>query len=169
MIGSGVNLCDFTYVDNIAEAHVLAAENLMSTKTVAAEAFFISGGEPVPFRAFCLAVWAEFGHVPPFVVRVPECVAWCAGYAAEWISWLTGTPVALSRGSVYDALRTRYASISKARKMLGYVPRSGMAEGLHLSCQVRRPITCDLVTSGLTTSAGIQNSAGGRPGGRHFS
>ncbi|KAI9794846.1 MAG: hypothetical protein M1816_002974 [Peltula sp. TS41687] len=135
VIGSGTNLCDFTYVDNIADAHILAAENLMSSKTAAGEAFFISGGEPLPFRAFCEAVWAEFGHVPPFVVRIPESVAWCAGVAAECISWLTGTSVALSRGSVYDAFRTRYASILKARRILGYTPRIGMVEGLHVSCQ----------------------------------
>lgn len=135
VIGSGANLCDFTYVDNIADAHILAVENLMSSKTAAGEAFFISGDEPIPFRAFCEAVWAEFGHVPPFIVRIPEGVAWCAGYAAECISWLTGTPVALSRGSVYDAFRTRYANISKARKILGYTPRVGMVEGLHISCQ----------------------------------
>ncbi len=136
IIGTGQNLCDFTYVDNIAEAHVLAIENLLSARTAAGEAFFISNGEPIPFRDFCVAVWAEFGHVPPFQVRVPEGVAWCAGYAAECVAGLTGKPVGLSRGSVYDALRTRYVSIDKARKILGYTPRVGLQEGLHLTCQV---------------------------------
>lgn len=139
VLGSGDNLCDFTYIDNIADAHVLAAENLLSTRTAAGQAFFISGGEPISFRDFCVAVWAEFGHLPPFEVHVPERVAWSAGLVLEWVSWLTGKPIGLCRGSVYDALRTRYANIEKARKVLGYRPRVGLAEGLHLTCLVRAP------------------------------
>lgn len=138
ILGTGQGLCDFTYVDNIADAHVLAVENLTSTKTAAGEAFFISNGEPVSFRDCCLAIWAEFGHVPRYQVRVPESVAWCAGYAAEWVSWLSGTRLGLCRGSVYDALKTRYTDISKARKILGYAPRVGLAEGLRISCLVCR-------------------------------
>lgn len=134
ILGTGEGLCDFTYVDNIADAHVLAAENLVSTKTAAGEAFFISNAEPISFRDFCVAIWAEFGHIPPFQIRLPESVAWCAGYAAEWVSWLTGSRMGLCRGSVYDYLRTRYTNISKARKVLGYTPRVGLVEGLHLSC-----------------------------------
>ena len=136
IIGSGDNLYDFTFIDNVADAHVLATENLLSSGTAAGEAFFITNGEPVFFRDFCLAVWAEFGHLPAFEVRIPECVAWGAGFALEWISWLTGKPIGLCRGSVYDALRTRYLNIDKARKTLGYMPRVGLAEGLHLACQV---------------------------------
>jgi sterol-4alpha-carboxylate 3-dehydrogenase (decarboxylating) len=41
VIGSGENLWDVTYVSNIADAHVLAVENLLSEKTAAGEAFFI--------------------------------------------------------------------------------------------------------------------------------
>ncbi|KAI9753327.1 MAG: hypothetical protein M1815_006265 [Lichina confinis] len=138
IIGSGDNLYDFTFIDNVADAHILAAENLLSSGTAVGEAFFITNGEPVFFRDFCLAVWAEFGHLPAFEVRIPECVAWAAGFALEWVSWLTGKPIGLCRGSVYDALRTRYLNIDKARKMLGYTPRVGLAEGVHLACQAYR-------------------------------
>ena len=140
-IGSGDNLCEFTYVDNVADAHVLAAENLLSpSPTAAGEAFFITNGQPVAFRDFCLAVWAEFGHVPAFEIQVPETLASFVGYVAEWASWVTGRPVTLSRGSVKDYCGVRYANISKAERMLGYRPRVDLAEGLRRSCQVKVPL-----------------------------
>jgi sterol-4alpha-carboxylate 3-dehydrogenase (decarboxylating) len=136
VIGSGDNLYDFTYVDNIAYAHVLALENLLTSRTAAGEAFFISNGEPIPFRDFCLAIWAGLGHRPPFEIHIPASVAWTAGYTLEWAAWLTGQPIGYCRGSVYDALRTRYLRIDKARKVLGYSPLVSVADGLRLTCQV---------------------------------
>lgn len=136
VIGGGENLWDVTYVSNIADAHVLAASNLLSTKTAAGEAFFISNHEPIPFRDFCLEVWKQFGHYPPFEVHIPAALARYAGYAAEWITWLTGTPITLSSGSVIDATSTRYCSGEKARRILGYEPRVGIEEGIRISCEV---------------------------------
>lgn len=136
IIGSGDNLWDVTYINNIADAHILAVENIMTTRTAAGEAFFVSNNEPIPFRDFCLEVWKHFGHHPPFEVRIPERLARLAGYAAEWITWLTGTPTTLSSGSVIDACSTRYCSGVKARKILGYEPRIGIQEGIQISCEV---------------------------------
>ena len=136
IIGDGSNLWDVTYVDNVADAHVLAVKNLLSTKTAAGETFFIQNNEPITFRAFSLAVWAHFGHVPPFEIRIPLFLAWFAGLIAEIYTWLTGTPTTLSRGSVKDACSIRYASGKKAKDILGYEARIGLQEGLELSCKV---------------------------------
>jgi sterol-4alpha-carboxylate 3-dehydrogenase (decarboxylating) len=115
---------------------VLAVENLLTTKTAAGEAFFISNGQPVPFRDFCLAIWADFGHVPKYEIRIPRSVAWVAGFVAEWVTWLTGTEATVSRGSVKDYTQTAYANLRKAREVLGYEPKVGLAEGVKLSCNV---------------------------------
>jgi len=136
IIGSGDNLWDVTYISNIADAHVLAVENLLSENTAAGEAIFISNEEPITFRDFCLAVWASFGHYPPYVVHIPVSVATVAGYIAELVTWITGTPTTLSRGSVLDACVTRYCSGKKARDILGYKPRVGIEEGIRISCDV---------------------------------
>lgn len=63
VIGDGTNLWDVAYVSNIADAHVLAAENLLSSRTAAGEVFFIQNNEPISFREFSLEVWKNFGHV----------------------------------------------------------------------------------------------------------
>lgn len=137
VVGNGRNYWDVTLVQNVADAHVLAVENLVSsTKTAAGEAFFIQNNEPITFRDFCLTIWRNFGHIPPFTVHIPESLAWLVGLVAECYTWLTGTPTTLSRGSVNDACHMRYASGDKARRILGYEARLGLEEGIRLSCEV---------------------------------
>jgi len=41
-----------SYVDNVADAHVLAVENLLMSRTAAGEAIFIANEQPIPFRRF---------------------------------------------------------------------------------------------------------------------
>ncbi len=136
IIGNGHNLWDVTHVSNVADAHVLAAENLMTSRTAAGEAFFIQNNEQITFRDFCLVIWAHFGHVPPFEVHIPEGLAYVVGLACELATWATGTSTTLSRGSVRDACAMRYASGDKAKSILGYEARIGIEEGIRLSCEV---------------------------------
>lgn len=135
--GNGENLWDVTYVGNVADAHVLAAENLLSNKSAAGEAIFVSNEEPIAFRDFCLAVWSAFGHCPPFAIHIPVSIAAFAGYIAELVTFFTGTPATLSRGSVHDACAVRYCNGEKARRLLGYRPKVGIEKGIHISCRVR--------------------------------
>lgn len=136
IIGDGHNLWDLTYVGNVADAHVLAAENLLSTMTAAGEVFFIQNNEPLAFRDFSLAVWKYFGHIPPYEIVIPTSLAWFAGLLAECFTWVSGSTNTLSRGSVKDACSVRYANGFKAGKILGYRPRIGIEEGLRISCEV---------------------------------
>ena len=136
IVGSGTNLFDFVYVSNAADAHVLAIWNLLTSGSAAGQVFCISNGEPVPFRDFCLAIWAEFDHAPSFEVRIPKSLAWVLGCFAGYVTWVTGTQATLSRGSVKDACGVRYANLEKAQRVLGYKPKVGLAEGVKMACQV---------------------------------
>ncbi|KAJ4370772.1 hypothetical protein N0V83_005294 [Neocucurbitaria cava] len=71
ILGSATNLQDYVYIANVADAHVLAAANLLNSQTAAGEAIFITNGEPVTARDLCLAVWKEFGHVPSWETALP--------------------------------------------------------------------------------------------------
>lgn len=136
VIGSGTNLYDFTYLSNVADAHFLAVNDLLQGPfTAAGETFFISNGEPIPFRALCLAVWNEFGHVPPFTIEVPRILAQFAGLLSDAWTWLSGTAATLSRGSVMDAMQIGYADCRKAKRVLGYRPRVKLEEAIRISCQ----------------------------------
>jgi len=140
VIGHGDNLYDFTYVGNVADAHVLAVENLINSKSAAGEAMFISNGQPITFRDFCLATWAAFDVVPPYQIYVPRTIASFMGFLAEWFTRLSGTPTTLCRGSVKDAAGTRYANTAKATRFLGYKPRVDMWDAVRVSCEVRFPL-----------------------------
>ena len=60
------------------------------------------------------------------------------GVGAEWVTYVTGSPTTLSRGSVKDACCMRYASGEKAKRLLGYEAKIGIEEGIGLSCLVWR-------------------------------
>ncbi|MCJ1441740.1 MAG: erg26, C-3 sterol dehydrogenase [Stictis urceolatum] len=136
IIGDGLNLWDITHVRNVAHAHRLAAENLLSgTPTAGGEAFFIANETPVPFRDICRQVWKLFGHFPPFEVRVAEGLARAVAGVADFLGGWLGMPVTLSSGSVGDAVAVRYCDGEKARRVLGYRPIVGLEEGLRESCE----------------------------------
>jgi len=137
VLGDGMNLWDVCHASNIADAHILALDNLLvGPGTAAGEAFLIDNQEPIPFRTFCLAVWRQFDHYPPYQIHIPESLGWWLGYLAEWASWLSGRDPGISRGSIADATAWRYANPDKARKILGYKPRISLDEGIRRSCQV---------------------------------
>lgn len=74
-LGNGLNLWDVVYVGNVAYAHSLAVKNLLTTKSAHGQSFFIQNNEPISFREFCLAIWKEFGHYPPFEVSHTRSVS----------------------------------------------------------------------------------------------
>lgn len=165
IIGSGNNLYDFTYVENVAQAHVLAVENLLSTRTAAGEAILISNDQPITFRDFMLAIWAHWDHTPPFEVVIPARLAWAVGAVCEAVGWMTGTRTTLCRGSVKDAIGTRYCSQEKAQRLLGYHPKVDLWEGLRISCDVSTH-TSSFRHRPANNDRGPQSSTGGRQSSR---
>jgi sterol-4alpha-carboxylate 3-dehydrogenase (decarboxylating) len=157
VMGDSDNLVDFVYVSNVADAHVLAVRNLLYSGTAAGEAFFITNGEPVTARDLCIATWKEFGHIPRYNITIPKSLGWWMGLAAEWVSLISGTQGTFSRGLIMDATATRYVNIGKARRILGYVPRVGLAEALRISCQVS--VYLGVCSSGVDSSAALQTTA----------
>ncbi|KAF2109075.1 C-3 sterol dehydrogenase/C-4 decarboxylase-like protein [Lophiotrema nucula] len=134
ILGSGDNLTDFIYLSNAADAHVLAVQNLLNSATAADQAIFVTNGEPITARDFCIAVWKEFGHVPSRAIRIPVGVAWWMGLSAEAFSWLTGKDVGFSRGLISDGVVERYMSIAKARRILRYSPSVSLPDAIRISC-----------------------------------
>ena len=137
VIGDGNNLYDWMYIDNVVHAHILAIENMLPTgpQTAAGQAFFITNQEPAYFWDFLIYVWAQFGHAPRYRVYIPTALAVVIAALLEIITWLTGTPATLHRGSIKDAIRVHYADNRKAISVLGYRPIVGLAEGVRRSCE----------------------------------
>lgn len=145
-LGQNNNLFDFTYVGNIAHAHLLAAYRLTITKTrleagqglpldherVDGEAFNITNDSPVYFWDMTHAAWALAGKTiePEQVWQLPEGVLEPVGAVLETVmGWFGKTPRLTQRAVRYSCM-TRYFSCIKAKARLGYRPVISVDEGL---------------------------------------
>ncbi|GAB1311284.1 erg26, C-3 sterol dehydrogenase [Madurella fahalii] len=144
-VGNNNNLFDFTYVENVAHGHLLAARALLVTaasstvpldhERVDGEAFIITNDSPVYFWDFCRAVWAAAGS-PLGVdhVRVlPRELGMVLGYLSEVFFWIIRKPPTFNRQRIVYSCMTRYYDISKAKKRLGYKPLVSLDEGVRRS------------------------------------
>lgn len=131
-------LSDFTYVDNLVDALLLADERLTPGSPVAGQAYFITNGEPMPFFDFVRKVLAELG-LPKIVGAVPYPIAYTAAAIKEGIDTLRGGTLnaedGMSRFAVRYMVRHHYFDIGKARRDLGYTPRVKLEEGIRLTCK----------------------------------
>ncbi len=83
-IGRVTKLVDSTYIDNAAEAHLLAADRLTSGSPCAGKAYFISNGQPMPVWDLVNGILDAAG-LPPVVKVVPTWAALTVGAACEGI------------------------------------------------------------------------------------
>jgi nucleoside-diphosphate-sugar epimerase len=130
-IGSRPVKVDVTYIDNAADAHVLAANALDVGSPAAGKAYFISNGEPVELWAFIDRILAEAG-LPPVTRSVSAWKARLAGRVLEWtyrIFRLPGEP-SLTRFVAEQMSTSHWYDVSAARRDLGYEPRVPIEEGL---------------------------------------
>lgn len=122
---------DSVYVDNAADAHLLAADRLYPGATVAGKAYFISQGEPVPLWDLINRILAAAG-VPPVTRSVPFAVAYGAGWLLELLYGglrLKGEP-RMTRFLARELATAHWFNITAARRDLGYEPKVSMDEGL---------------------------------------
>ncbi len=130
-IGKRDPLVDFTYVENAALAHLLAADKLARGSPVSGRPFFISQGEPVPLWTFVDRLLAA-GSLPPVQRMISPRVAHCAGTLLEIayrILPLKGEP-RLTRFLVEELCTAHWFDIGAARRELGYAPIVSIEEGL---------------------------------------
>jgi 3beta-hydroxy-delta5-steroid dehydrogenase/steroid delta-isomerase len=128
-IGDG-GYADNTHVDNLADAHLLAARALRSApERVSGEAFFITDGEPMDPLEWFAPLLEELGVALPRL-RVPARLLYTVGYGLEWLARAGGPEPMLTRIEVLKVSRPHAFRIDKARALLGYTPRIKRIEGL---------------------------------------
>ncbi|CAN0887769.1 3beta-hydroxysteroid-dehydrogenase/decarboxylase isoform 2 [Linum grandiflorum] len=142
LIGDGNNIYDFTYVENVAHAHICAEHTLSSAKDIAdkaaGQAYFITNMEPMKFWEFAGNVWEGLGYQSDVVcrptVKVPAAVVLPIAYAIQWAYNILGpygmkVPVLIpSRVRLLSGNRS--FSCAKAHERLGYTPIVSLEEGL---------------------------------------
>mgnify|MGYP006273276361 CR=1 FL=1 len=130
-IGDGHNRVDTIYIDNAADAHLLAAEALRNKPEISGRVYFISQDAPIPLWEMVDAILAAGGR-PPVQGHISPATARRIGAVLEWIYRtfrLPGEP-RLTRFVVDELSASHWFDIGAARRDLGYDPRVSTEEGL---------------------------------------
>ena len=130
-IGHRNCLVDSLYIDNAAEAHVLAADRLGPGATIAGKAYFLSQGEPWPVWDLVNRI-LQAAHMPPVTRAVPISVACAVGALLEWAYAtfrLPGEPP-MTPFLARELSTAHWFDVTAARRDLGYEPRVSIEEGM---------------------------------------
>jgi nucleoside-diphosphate-sugar epimerase len=130
-VGNGKNLVDTVYIDNAAEAHVLAADGLEKNPKLSGNIYFISQGDPIP-------LWDMINHIleaagfAPVRRSMPHSMAWLIGVMLELVyrSFNISKEPRMTRFLADELAKAHWFDISAAGKDLGYIPRISIKEGL---------------------------------------
>lgn len=130
-VGDGTNRVDTVYVDNAAEAHLLAADRLAPDSPVAGNAYFISQGEPVNCWEWIDEILALV-DLPPVDSSMSLSFAWWLGLGLEGVWWTLGweSEPPMTRFLAAQLGTDHWYDISAARRDFGYAPRVSHVEGM---------------------------------------
>jgi nucleoside-diphosphate-sugar epimerase len=131
-VGDGANLVDVTFVENAAEAHLLAADALADNDSPAAgKAYFLSQGEPVNCWQWIDEILALV-DLPPVEKSISASAAWRIGGACEttWRLLRLHSEPPMTRFLAAQLTTSHWFDFSAARSDLGYRPRVSTAQGM---------------------------------------
>jgi len=130
-VGTGANLVDTVYIDNAADAHILAAEKLHTNPDLSGNIYFISQDAPIPLWEMVDRILAA-ADLPPVARAVSKNTAWTIGAIFEGIYKvlrIRNEPL-MTRFLAEELSTAHWFDITAARKDLGYAPRVSTDEGL---------------------------------------
>lgn len=130
-VGDGTNLVDISYIDNVAEAHILAGVNLSQSAICHGKAYFISQGEPVNLWDWINNLFEEM-NIPAVNKSVSYSGAYRMGSLMEKVYGLLRVKKEpkMTRFLAEQLAKSHYFSIANARRDLGYSPIVSDKEGL---------------------------------------
>ena len=130
-MGNGKNRVDTGYIDNVADAHILAADKLIKNTKLSGNVYFISQDDPIFLWDMINAILKAAG-LKPVTRKISYRTAWLVGGALEIIYkllYLKAEPQ-MTRHLADELVTAHWFDISAAKTDLGYVPRVSTAEGL---------------------------------------
>lgn len=130
-VGNGRNRVDTIYIDNAADAHLLAAEALRKDASLSGRVYFISQGKPIRLWEMVNAILAA-GGLPPVRRSISPRTALCIGAVLEFCYRCLGIRAEppMTRFVAKELATSHWFDISAARRDLGYAPRVSTEQGL---------------------------------------
>ncbi|HIJ90021.1 MAG: NAD-dependent epimerase/dehydratase family protein [Desulfobulbaceae bacterium] len=135
-VGDGHNLVDVTYIDNAADAFVLAAKNLHGPASGAGKPYFISQGEPVNLWNWLNKFFRRL-DIPIVEESIPFHKAYLSGMFMEKafaLARIKREPC-MTRFLAVQLAKSHWFSIENANRDLGYFPKVSTAEGINTILQ----------------------------------
>lgn len=138
MFGDGSSRMDYTYIDNLVDAQIRAAERLVDGSPVCGQAYFITDGDPINTGAFSQTLVQQVG-LDAKSIRIPRLVARGLATAGERVFQVFGKPrPPFSVVEVDLCVRDTYFSIDRARQDLQYEPIVDTREGIRRTAEDAR-------------------------------
>jgi len=130
-VGSIPKKIDTVFVDNAAEAHILALKKLSPQSVCAGKAYFITQGQPIESSQMINAL-LEVAGLPSETRHIPVSLAQWLAKVFEFAYRLAkiNTEPPLTRFLVEQLSTAHWFNIDAARRELGYCPRVSFAEGI---------------------------------------
>ncbi|KAG8381904.1 hypothetical protein BUALT_Bualt05G0021300 [Buddleja alternifolia] len=153
IIGNGNNMYDFTYVENVAHAHICAERALASDKIVAekaaGQAYFVTNMEPMKFWEFMSLILEGLGYTRP-KIKIPAFVMMPIAHMVELIHKILGPygmkVPQLTPSRIRLLSRSRTFNCFKANDRLGYTPTVSLQEGLRRTIESYPHLRADFQT-----------------------
>lgn len=131
IVGDGKNLVDVLYVENAANAHILALEALETNPQVRGQCYFIGQG-PVVLWDFINTILKHKG-LPPVKKKIPLKIAYWIGAVIEFFLKITGNAdlhPPMSRFIALQLGKSHCFSHAKAEKDLGFRPKYSIEDAI---------------------------------------
>lgn len=139
-VGDPDKRSDFTYVDNLVDALLIAGDTLSPDAALAGQAYFVTNGEPLAFWEVVGRLLDGLGLERP-TWRVPYPIAYGAAAFRETLDAARGIATSeesLTRFTIRYLTTHHYFSCAKAERDFGYRPRVGLDEGIARTIEALR-------------------------------
>jgi 2-alkyl-3-oxoalkanoate reductase len=131
LVGKESNKVDSCYVDNAAQAHLLAADCLQSNAVCAGKVYFISNDEPISMSELINKILVV-ANLPAVKKTVPENLAYLLGFTLEKIYSLLNIksePI-ITRFVARQLSTSHWFDLTAAKQDLGYQANISIDEGM---------------------------------------
>lgn len=131
IIGDGENLVDVTYVENAADAHIMALEKLSPEHAIAGKAYFLGQG-PIKLWDFTNEILKR-AELPPVKKKISIRAAYCIGFIIESVLKTFGIykiDPPMTRFVALQLGKSHYFSHKNLERDLGFTPSISIEEGI---------------------------------------
>lgn len=131
IVGDGNNLVDVTYVENAADAHILALKKLSPDSLIAGKAYFLGQG-PVKLWDFTNEI-LKLAGLPPVTKKISVKAAYTLGFIIESLLKLIGKydiHPPMTRFVALQLGKSHYFSHHNLENDLGFKPAISIKEGI---------------------------------------